>query len=133
MSSSAQNSVGDGNAKAKVRYRWQMVNRRNPKACVIRPARPDAAKQDLKRFVQENGLEYRHKRRDGFADFEDLFSALRLNEDEELLDRAERRDLPASVQLAALASKSIQAADTPDKAVATASATRLLLHFMLFI
>ena len=98
MSSSAKNT--DGNM-AKVRYRWQMVNRRNPKACVVRPARPDAAKQDLKRFVQENGLQYRHKRQDDFADFENLFSQLRLNEDEELLDRAERRDLPASVQLAA--------------------------------
>lgn len=97
MSSRERNT--DGNV-AKVRYRWQMVNRRNPKACVVRPAKPDAAKQDLKRFVQENGLEYRHKRRDGFADFEDLFGQLRLNEDEELLDRAERRDLPASVQLA---------------------------------
>lgn len=98
MSNSARNT--DGNV-AKVRYRWQMVNTRNPKACVVRPARPDAAKQDLRRFVQENELQYRYKRRDDFDDFEDLFGQLRLNEDEELLDRAERRDLPASVQLAA--------------------------------
>lgn len=125
MSGSAQKSRADGNASSpKVRYRWQMVNRRNPKACVIRPARPDAAKQDLKRFVEENGLEYRHQRRDGFADFEDLFGALRLNEDEELLDRAERRDLPASVQLAALSRKSSKTADTPETAITSASLQR---------
>lgn len=121
MSGNAKKSGADEKAIPKVRYRWQMVNRRNPKACVVRPARPDAAKQDLKRFVEENGLEYRHQRRDGFDDFADLFSALRLNEDEELLDRAERRDLPASVQLAALSRKSTSKDDDIKNKTATSA------------
>lgn len=83
------------------RFRWQLVNTRNPKASVIRCARPDSAKEDLKKFVKVNQLQYRHKRQDDFADLENMFTLLRLDEDDELLDRAERRDLPASVQLAA--------------------------------
>lgn len=83
------------------RFRWQLVNTRNPKASVIRPARPDSAKEDLRKFVKVNQLQYRHKRQDDFADLENMFALLRLDEDDELLDRAERRDLPASVQLAA--------------------------------
>lgn len=86
--------------EGKKRFHWQLVTTRNPKGFVMQPAKPDSAKEDLKRFVQVNRLKYRYRpKTDEIDDFEDLFRQLNLNEDEDLLERADRRDLPISIQL----------------------------------
>lgn len=91
---------GGGGGEQKKRIHWQSVITRKPQSFVYSPARPDSAKEDLKRFVQTNHLQYRYQRPyDDIDGFEDLFKQLNLNEDDSLLERADRRDLPVSIQL----------------------------------
>lgn len=81
------------------RIHWRYVETKKPKTVVIQPAKPDSAKRDLQRFVERNQLRYQRVHEDSLTDFERLFDRLNLNNDDELLDRAERRDLPSKIQL----------------------------------
>lgn len=76
---------------------WKLLERKNSKYAIIKSSSPTSAKQDLKTFVIENQLQYRRRKHDPLIEFEDLFEKLNLN-DEELLERADRRDLPAKFQ-----------------------------------
>lgn len=78
----------------KVKVHWQLVLPAKEKPYVFPPASADSAKQDLRKFVQLHQLHYR-PRRDLVSEFEDF--AIELNTDEDLLDRAERRDFPSSL------------------------------------
>lgn len=73
---------------------WQLLPPPKEKPYVYPPATADSAKQDLKKFVLLNQLQYR-PRRDLVSEFEEF--AIELNNDEDLIDRAERRDLPSSL------------------------------------
>ena len=83
------------------RIHWRQVETRNATGYVYPSSKPDSAKEDLRRFVKQHNLSYRVRRGDPLTEFEDLFEQLHLSSDDELLDRAERRDLPAKIQLLA--------------------------------
>lgn len=83
--------------KIRKKIHWKLLERKNSKYAIIRSSSPNSAKQDLKTFVSENQLQYRRKKHDPLVEFENLFEKLNLN-DEELLERADRRDLPAKFQ-----------------------------------
>ncbi|XP_027196034.2 uncharacterized protein LOC113790551 [Dermatophagoides pteronyssinus] len=83
----------------KKKIHWQLIERRRPQSVTIRTAIPTAAADELRMFVEKNHLQYRHQQpKHPLDDFENLFNQLNLNDDDELLDRAERRDLPAKFQ-----------------------------------
>ncbi|KPM09242.1 hypothetical protein QR98_0077750 [Sarcoptes scabiei] len=83
------------------KIRWKYVERRNPKSIVYRSSSPSSAKNELRKFVQQNHLQYRCRPgidKNPLNDFESFFDRLNLNDDEDLLERADRRDLPARFQ-----------------------------------
>ena len=94
--------MSDDNDKqpvVKKKIHWQLIERRRTQSTTIRTANPTAASDELRMFVEKNQLKYRHQQpKHPLDDFENLFNQLNLNDDDELLDRAERRDLPAKFQ-----------------------------------
>ena len=84
--------------------RWIRIEKRNPQSLVVKPSKSTHAREELANLVERYQLKYRTKNDefDLLDDFEKQFNDLKLNDDEEfheILDRAERRDIPTSLQI----------------------------------